>query len=64
MIAPCRPAETIALATDCAQKHEPLRLTSSTSSHSHSVTSRKGTRGNYPGIVDQDVDRAEPFLDS
>jgi hypothetical protein len=27
MIDPCRPADTIALATYCAQKHEPFRLT-------------------------------------
>src|ERR1700736_5986011 len=51
MIDPCRLADTIAFATDCAQKNEPFRLTSRTWSQSRSIISKKGTRGNTPALL-------------
>ena len=64
MIAPCRPAETIAFATYWAQKHEPFRLTSKTWSQSRSVISEEGHAGKHSGVVDKNVDRAEPLSGS
>ena len=40
-------------------KHAPFRLTPRTKSQSLSFISRNGTRGNTPGIVDENVDMAE-----
>jgi hypothetical protein len=61
IIDPHRPAETIAFATDCAQKHAPSVDVQDVIPVSLRHLKERHTR-EHPGVVDQDVNRAEPFL--
>jgi len=62
MSAPWRPAETIAFATYRAQKHEPLQVDVQDMVPVALRHFEERDAGKHSGVVDQNVDRAEPFL--